>query len=204
MTPFTPWLKSGALPMKEWGLMVRLTTTSYVVLGLIGLRGPSTSYDLKRAVGHSVGYFWPFPHAQLYSEPRRLADAGFLDVAAENDGRRRQTFSLTDKGQAALQEWLAEPESEPMQVRDIAELKLFFAELAAPGDIHALAEEQVRQHTERVEIYEGMQSRFEDIEEVASRLIPLHLGLAMERAALEFWEGLAAEQRDRQVGTEAG
>ena len=58
----------------------RLTTTSYVVLGMIAMRGPSTSYDLKRAVGHSVGYFWPFPHAQLYSEPKRLVELGLLEV----------------------------------------------------------------------------------------------------------------------------
>ena len=50
----------------------RLSITSYVVLGMIGLRGPSTPYDLKRGIGHSVGYFWPFPHAQLYAEPERL------------------------------------------------------------------------------------------------------------------------------------
>mgnify|MGYP001027913657 CR=1 FL=1 len=53
----------------------RLSITSYVVLGLIAMRGPSTSYDLKRAINHSVGFFWPFPHAQLYSEPKRLSQA---------------------------------------------------------------------------------------------------------------------------------
>ena len=46
----------------------------------IAMRGPSTSYDLKRAIGHSVGYFWHFPHAQLYSEPKRLEELGLLEV----------------------------------------------------------------------------------------------------------------------------
>ncbi|WP_300343538.1 PadR family transcriptional regulator [Nesterenkonia sp.] len=182
--------------------MVRLTTTSYVVLGLLGLRGPSTSYDLKRAVGHSVGYFWPFPHAQLYSEPRRLAEAGLLDVTTENGGRRRQTFSLTEEGRRALQEWLAVPETEPMQVRDVAELKLFFSELASDEDILSLAREQVRQHQERLTTYESMQERFGSVDSLASRLIPLELGIAMERAALEFWQNLAArmEQPDQPRG----
>jgi len=53
---------------------VNLTPTSYVVLGMVAMRGTTTSYDLKRAIGHSVGYFWPFPHAQLYSEPKRLVE----------------------------------------------------------------------------------------------------------------------------------
>lgn len=173
--------------------MVRLTTTSYVVLGLLGLRGPSTSYDLKRAVGHSVGYFWPFPHAQLYSEPRRLAEAGLLDICTEDGGRRKQTFSLTEEGRRALQHWLAEPETEPMQVRDVAELKLFFSELAQEGDMLTLAQEQIRQHTERIGTYEEMQERFGSVDTVAPRLVPLKLGLAMERAALDFWKDLSSE-----------
>ena len=90
----------------------RLSATSYVVLGMIALRGPSTPYDLKRAVARSVGYFWHFPHAQLYSEPDRLAEAGLLDLAVEHRGRRRKTYSITDGGLAALRAWLAAPTDE--------------------------------------------------------------------------------------------
>ena len=80
---------------------LRLTTTSYVVLGMIALHGHCTPYALKRAVGESVGLFWHFPHAQLYAEPDRLADLGLLarsverrrtapqDVLAHRSGPRR-------------------------------------------------------------------------------------------------------------------
>jgi DNA-binding PadR family transcriptional regulator len=171
-----------------------LTPTSYVVLGMVAMRGPSTSYELKRAVGHSVGYFWPFPHAQLYSEPKRLAQAGLLTVHSEDDGRRRQTFSVTEPGLAALRSWLAEPTEEPLQVRDVAELKLFFGELAEPQDILALARAQVVQHRARIATYEQMQARFGQREDVADRMVPLRLGLAMEHAALRFWEELTSER----------
>ncbi|MGC5628165.1 PadR family transcriptional regulator [Georgenia sp. Z1344] len=172
---------------------VRLSTTSYVVLGLIGLRGPSTSYDLKRAVGRSVGYFWPFPHAQLYSEPRRLAEAGLLEVEAESDGRRRQTFSLTTAGRVELTRWLAEPVTDPMQIRDVAELKLFLGELATDEDLLSLAEEQVRQHTERLGVYDDMAARYEGDPRLEPRLRSLRLGQRIEHAALEFWTDLADE-----------
>ena len=175
----------------------RLTTTSYVILGLIGLRGPSTSYDLKRAVRRSVGFFWPFPHAQLYSEPRALVSQGMLDVSTEEHGRRRQTFSLTEKGRRALRTWLSEPVTEPMQVRDVAELKLFFSELGSEADVLALAREQVRQHSERIEVYEDMQERFRDVDQLAPRLVPLRLGLRMEHAALDFWNELLDQEEDR-------
>src|SRR5262245_25588364 len=174
--------------------MARLTTTSYVVLGMIALRGPSTSYDLKRAVGHSVGYFWPFPHAQLYSEPKRLVDLGLLDVSVEQQGRRKQTFTVTEAGLAKLRRWLAEPTTDQLQVRDVAELKLFFGELATADDILALAKEQIAQHEARVGIYEDMRQRFGDRAEVSDRMVPLRLGLRLEHAALGFWRDLYEER----------
>ena len=69
---------------------LRLTTTSYVVLGMIALHGHCTPYRLKRAVGESVGLFWHFPHAQLYAEPDRLADLGLLARSVENGGTASQ------------------------------------------------------------------------------------------------------------------
>lgn len=172
----------------------KLTTTSYVVLGMVALRGPSTSYDLKRAVNHSVGYFWPFPHAQLYSEPKRLEELGLLDLQVESDGRRRQTYSITDEGRAALTEWLAEPTTEQLQVRDVAELKLFFSEFARAEDILNLAREQIRQHEDRIAVYEGMQSRFSERSDLSDRMVPLRLGLELEYAALRFWQKLKSER----------
>lgn len=166
---------------------VRLSTTSYVVLGMIALRGPSTSYDLKRAIGRSVGYFWSFPHAQLYSEPKRLTDAGLLELHEEDSGRRRKTFTITADGKAALRDWLAEPVGAHLEIRDVAEIKLFFSELATPDDIERLAKEQAQQHEARIAIYEEMQRKYGAIDDVAGRMIPLGLGLAMERAALGFW-----------------
>ncbi|WP_210428903.1 PadR family transcriptional regulator [Nocardioides eburneiflavus] len=172
----------------------KLTPTSYVVLGMVSMRGPSTSYDLKGAVNRSVGYFWPFPHAQLYSEPKRLVDLGLLEVHQEEGGRRRQLYSATPAGLEALRSWLGEPTREQMQVRDVAELKLFFAEFAKAEDVLQLAREQVEQHRERIKVYEGIQERYRGREDVADRMVPLGLGLAMEHAALDFWEKLEEER----------
>jgi DNA-binding PadR family transcriptional regulator len=171
---------------------VRLSTTSFVVLGMIALRGPSTSYDLKRAIGRSVGYFWTFPHAQLYSEPKRLQEAGLLELHEEESGRRRKTYSITEAGRSALRDWLAEPVNAHFELRDVAEIKLFFNELAGPEDVARLAKDQVAQHERRIAEYERMQQRFGEIREVAARMVTLELGLGMEYAALEFWRGVCA------------
>jgi DNA-binding PadR family transcriptional regulator len=176
---------------------VRLSTTSYLVLGMIALRGPSTPYDLKRAVSHSVGYFWNFPHAQLYSEPDRLADLGLLELAVEDRGRRRKTYSLTDTGRTALRHWLASPTHEHFQMRDIAELKLFFNEAGDPDNVPTLAREQIKQHEERIAVYEQMVRRFGGEPSLRPRMMTLELGLEMEHAALRFWTALADDDLDR-------
>jgi PadR family transcriptional regulator, regulatory protein AphA len=174
----------------------RLSPTSYVVLGMIGLRGPSTSYDLKRAINRSIGYFWTFPHAGLYSEPQRLEKLGLLAAASEQDGRRRRTYTLTDEGLRELREWLAAPTNEHFQLRDVAELKLFFNELGEPGNVRRLAREQISQHQQRIKVYEDMQRRYGSVGEVAGRMVTLRLGLEMEHAALRFWTALENEADD--------
>ena len=182
----------------------RLTPTSYAVLGMVALRGPTTPYDLKRAIGRSVGYFWKFPHTQLYDEPARLADLGLLSVTQEDDGRRRRTYAITESGQSALRAWLKEPTSEHFQLRSEAELKLFFSEVGDAEDVRALAREQVRTLEERLRVYEEIQEKYSAIPQLRSRLVPLSLGIALETAALGFWQDLAEQTRSGLGQEEAG
>ena len=102
---------------------VRLGPVSYLVLGLIAMRGPCTPYDLKRMVQLSVGNFWPFPHTQLYEEPKRLAQAGLLEETREETGRRRRHYAITEAGRRPLAEWLSEPVTTPTEYRDLGLLK---------------------------------------------------------------------------------
>jgi PadR family transcriptional regulator, regulatory protein AphA len=170
----------------------RLSSTSYLVLGLIALRGPSASYDLKRAVGRSVGYFWPFPHTQLYDEPRRLVEAGLLTTTSDDHGRRRRTYSLAPRGLEVLREWLNDSDARVFQVRDEGELKLFFSELADDGAVEKLAAEQARFHEARLNELQAMLERYAGIDDLAKRLVPLLLGLRVERTYLDFWREVEA------------
>lgn len=175
----------------------KLTTTSYIILGMVALRGPSTPYDLKRAVGRSIGYFWPFPHAQIYSEPERLVTAELLQVELEAGGRHRRTYSITNDGWCQLRDWLKTPVAEVFQIRNVAEIKLFFAELGSPSDVVELARQQVASHRERLATFEAMQKQFANQSELAPRLIPLALGLELERVALKFWEAQIPNDGER-------
>jgi len=115
-----------------------LTSTSYLVLGLIEREGPSTPYELKRHVAATIGHFWSFPHALLYKEPPRLVELGLLTEEREAGGRRRRLFTITGRGRAAIQTWLAKPSQEPTELRDAGLLQLFFADLGSTDDRRAL------------------------------------------------------------------
>ena len=61
---------------------------------------PTTPYALKQMVARSVGYFWTLQHAQLYTEPERLAGAGYVTEERERGGRRRKLYTITAAGRA--------------------------------------------------------------------------------------------------------
>lgn len=164
--------------------MIRLTQTSYIVLGLVQLAGTATPYDLKRFVSVSVGYFWAIPHSQLYAEPTRLAAAGYLKEKQEEGGRRRKVYSITAKGRKALESWADRPAEERAELRDPAILKLFFG-----ADPQELARQQV-------EALEAQLEEYAEIRATAPKGLPpgpmlaLDAGVAYARAGLAFWRGL--------------
>jgi DNA-binding PadR family transcriptional regulator len=104
---------------------IRLTHTSYAVFSLLDLLGEATPYELKQLLERSIENFWPIPHTTFYAEPERLARGGYLSEEQEAAGRRRKRYALTDRGRAALAEWVASPEVSPPQYRDEGILKIF-------------------------------------------------------------------------------
>jgi DNA-binding PadR family transcriptional regulator len=171
----------------------RLGHVSFLVLGIVALRGSSTPYDLKRFVERSIGHFWPFPHTQLYTEPERLAAAGLMEETREDGGRRRRHYTITPAGRARLEAWLREPETEPTEYRDVGVLKLFFAELATPDDVEALARTQAASQREVLALYQAIIDRYRDRPQYAARLRSAEIGLRFTRAAIEFWDEVAAQ-----------
>jgi DNA-binding PadR family transcriptional regulator len=164
---------------------IRLTSTSYIVLGLLELAGESTPYALKQLVARSVGYFWTLQHAQLYTEPERLARAGYVTEKREETGRRRKLYSLTDKGRRALDDWRTEPTSELAELREPALLRLFFG-----ADPKRLAAVQIPANRARLAEYEAIRDSMPEDVPPGPRQA-LEMGIRFERAALAFWEELA-------------
>ena len=157
---------------------VRLSHTSYVVLGLLDQLGTASPYDLKRAAAAGVGHFWSLPHTQLYSEPARLAEAGYLDEERERTGRRRRLYTLTAHGRKALREWRTTPTDELYEIRDAGLLRLFFG-----ADPARMAASQLDAHRENLRYLEGLRSP--DLPEGVR--LALEAGIGHAREYVRFW-----------------
>jgi DNA-binding PadR family transcriptional regulator len=161
---------------------IRLTATSYIVLGLIERSGEATPYELKRLVAAGIGNFWSLQHAQLYTEPERLARAGYLEETRERGGRRRKRYKLTAAGRKALRAWASTPTGELPELRDVALLKLFF-----DADPQPLADAQLAAHRDKLREYEQLARQAGD-DPPSGPFAALQAGIAHEREWVRYWQ----------------
>ena len=107
---------------------LELSLFSYEILGLVGRQGASP-HDLLRLAKRGRFLNWA-GDSQYYTEPKRLAELGYL-TARKKPGktRERTVYTLTDKGLEALRAWAKTPvtftplKSEPL-------LRLLICDLA--------------------------------------------------------------------------
>ena len=166
---------------------LRLTPTSYVVLGLIEAMEPATPYDLKLAAKLGVANLWALPHTQLYSECGRLAGLGMLAEERESGGRRRRIYRMAEAGREALSAWRRDSSPTAWELRDAGLLKLFFG-----ADPKALAEAQLKAHRSRLAEYESLSAA----EMTRGMRLALQAGIGHEREYLRFWKRVAAGEAD--------
>lgn len=115
------------------GRTKKLTTVSYGILGLLGLR-PHTPYELAQQFKRS-GTFWASAESVVYNEPKALVAHGLATASAEtNSGRRRTRYSITEAGRQELRRWLSDPAVEP-QFQFDAMMKVLFSDLGDKDDL---------------------------------------------------------------------
>jgi DNA-binding PadR family transcriptional regulator len=124
----------------------QLTTTSYAILGLLGIRSWST-YELTRQMRRSLHHIWPRAESNIYAESKRLVEAGLARAEVEQVGKRPRTlYTITPHGRQALERWLAR-ESAPSRTESEALVKVLFANYGSKDDLlatlRAFAEEAI-------------------------------------------------------------
>lgn len=113
---------------------MRLKPGSYLILGMLD-SGVSTGYAIKRAVDRSTRFFWAASLAQVYPELAALENDGYVaGTDAPHGARPRRIYRLTDKGHAALKEWLRSERVPDFEQRDEGLLRVFFADALPAAD----------------------------------------------------------------------
>ena len=112
------------------------TTTSYAILGLLAIQ-PWATYDLAKLMRRSLHFFWPRAESNLYAEPKRLVETGLAQAHEEwNGDRKRTVYSITDRGRAALREWLT-TKSAASRLESELHLRLLYANYGSKDDLLA-------------------------------------------------------------------
>jgi DNA-binding PadR family transcriptional regulator len=88
---------------------MELSATGAALLGQLAWREQST-YELVKAMGGNVRFFWPRAESHVYREVKRLTAAGLALAERGATGRRPRTvYRISAAGRAALAAWLAAP-----------------------------------------------------------------------------------------------
>lgn len=166
---------------------MRLTTTSYALLGLLTLR-EWTTYELAQQMEKSIGTYWPRAASKIYEEPKRLVAEGLARSRSERvGGRRRTIYSITPKGGRVFRKWLEEPGAGP-RVEFEALIKVFFAEKGAKQDLLATLNEVQRWVEKRRQ--QGAEIATYLLSEQAAFPERLHIVALTSRWQLEFTEAV--------------
>ncbi|MDA0676899.1 MAG: PadR family transcriptional regulator [Chloroflexi bacterium] len=127
-----------------------LPTTSYAVLGLLSFRAMS-GYDLKQFADRSIGHFyWSPAKSQIYSELRRLKQAGLVsDRHVEQEARPdKRIYEITEAGRKQLANWVGNSELEPAVFKSTFLLRVFLGRSAGPDALSRL----LKQHLAHEEV----------------------------------------------------
>ena len=132
-------------------------TSRYAILGMLSIHAMS-GYDIKQAIGESIGHFWDESYGRIYPTLQQLAAQGLAARKTERHNGRpdRQLYSLTPQGREELERWLALPVREQKPRSELL-LKLFFGR-HTPAQEHIRQLEQVRrQHQQLLARYRALE-----------------------------------------------
>jgi len=108
----------------------------HALLGLLA-EEPASGYELTRKFVRVLQrYAWHAKNSQIYPELKQLAADGLVSVI-ETGPRGRQTYAITETGQAELRRWMRNP-PDVFLVRNEFVLRLFLLTALEPVEARTL------------------------------------------------------------------
>ena len=100
----------------------------YTLLGFLNY-GAMTGYDIKTHMDNSTQFFWHAKLSQIYPALKRMEEDAWVEstIMPQEGKPDKKYYEITDKGRAALMDWLDEFPSELVPHKQPELLKIFFA-----------------------------------------------------------------------------
>jgi DNA-binding PadR family transcriptional regulator len=133
-------------------------SVKYGILGLLAQQ-PLHGYEVKTRFESLFGGTWEVNFGQIYTTLQRLERDGLVEPADGRGDRAKLTYRLTGAGRAALEQWLAQPEAEPQQLREEIHLKLLLTGRLANGNLRGLLAGQRRVYLQRLKDLAALERR---------------------------------------------
>ncbi len=183
-----------------------LSSTEYAILGMLSLQ-PMSGYDIRKFAAESIGFFWNESYGQIYPALARMQSSGLVESQTPTavKGRRRQIYSLTARGLAALREWLLLP-ARIQQPRSETLLKVFFGNLNSPAESMRHIRDVLADESAKLAFYGAVEKQLKQAEQGHAALpywlIAMDFGrkrsealVAWCKQSLETLEALAEEKK---------
>jgi DNA-binding PadR family transcriptional regulator len=107
-------------------------------------------YQVKQRFEEMLGGTWEVNIGSVYQVLQRLERDGLVEPVGERGDRGRQAYRPTEAGRSALAEWLDDPESQPLLLREEVYLKLLLLSRQADGDLGRLLNRQRHVYLQRL------------------------------------------------------
>lgn len=126
--------------------------TRFVILGLLS-ENPLSGYDIKKIIEMRFTFFWSESYGQIYPELKKLEKEKLIqkETIEPRTGRKRFTYSITNKGLLSLKTWLEFPAEKEINRYEIL-LKNYFGNLSSKEAIIGRIREFQSRHRENLKL----------------------------------------------------
>lgn len=167
-----------------------------------------TGYELKAAMGESVGFFFGSSYGSIYPSLHGLEKEGLVEVreVSQSGKPNRKVYSITGEGRERFRESLKD-EPAPDSFRSEFLMHLFFGDHQDAGRLLELIEEQRKSLQQELASLRETEKSIEGLAEARYGLMCLRFGITRREATLawldEVEEEVRALAREKEVEGEA-
>ncbi len=108
---------------------------TYGILGFLSY-GTMTGYDLAKAFGCSVNFFWNAQTSQIYRELGKMEEEGLVacELVVQTQRPNKKLYSITDEGRRRFRAWLCSREGITHAMKNAFLMKIFFSGFETPQE----------------------------------------------------------------------